>query len=117
MPCVSKATFLLSATLTVVLKVEVFAYVFRAINTFEDPGYWSKPPYIIQAVLSLVAPSLLAASIYMILGRVILLTDGEHLSLIRKRWLTKFFVIGDVFAFLIQCLGETALTSKGDISC
>ncbi|KAK8239599.1 RTA1 like protein-domain-containing protein [Phyllosticta capitalensis] len=90
---------------------EVFTYVFRAINTFEDPGYWSKPPYIIQAVLSLVAPSLLAASIYMILGRVILLTDGEHLSLIRKRWLTKFFVIGDVFAFLIQCLGAAMLAS------
>ncbi|KAK8155238.1 hypothetical protein BKA80DRAFT_283080 [Phyllosticta citrichinensis] len=44
--------------------------------------------------------------IYMILGRIILLTEAEPLSMMRKRWLTKFFVIGDVIAFLVQAMGE-----------
>jgi len=41
----------------------------------------------------------------MLLGRIILVTDGESHSLIRKRWLTKIFVIGDVISFLLQGAG------------
>ncbi|KAJ4270524.1 hypothetical protein NW762_002211 [Fusarium torreyae] len=47
----------------------------------------------------------MAASIYMILGRIILLTDGEHHSLIRRTWLTKTFVFGDVASFMLQSSG------------
>ncbi|KAK7551559.1 hypothetical protein IWX46DRAFT_647547 [Phyllosticta citricarpa] len=67
---------------------EVIAYVFRAVNTFEGYGHWTLVPFAIQAVFSPVAPSSLAASICMILGRIILLTEAEPLSMIRKRWLT-----------------------------
>jgi hypothetical protein len=63
-------------------------------------------PFIIQSLLLLVAPALFAASIYIILGRVILLVDGERYSLIRQRWLTTIFVCGDVFSFLIQGGGK-----------
>ena len=56
-------------------------------------------------VLILVAPSLLAASIYMDLGRIIRLTRCEHLSIIRVGWLTKLFVVGDIVAFLTQAFG------------
>ncbi|KAF5971562.1 RTM1-like protein [Fusarium bulbicola] len=55
-----------------------------------------------QSVLILIAPALFAASIYMILGRIILLTEGEHHSLIRRKWLTKIFVFGDVASFMLQ---------------
>jgi hypothetical protein len=55
-----------------------------------------------QSLLLLVAPALFAASIYIILGRIILLTDGEKHSLIRQKWLTKVFVAGDVLSFLMQ---------------
>jgi len=58
-----------------------------------------------QAVLLLVAPALFAASIYIILGHIILLVDGEQYSLIRKKWLTKIFVTGDVLSFLVQSGG------------
>ena len=63
-------------------------------------------PYIIQSLFILLAPALLAASIYMELGRIILLVDGEHLSLIRTRWLTKIFVAGDIISFLTQGAGR-----------
>ena len=59
-----------------------------------------------QTLLILVAPALFAASIYMVLGRIILLVDGEQHSLIRKRWLTKIFVTGDVLSFLMQGAGK-----------
>lgn len=55
-----------------------------------------------QSLLLLVAPALFAASIYIILGRIILMTDGEPRSLIRLKWLTKIFVTGDVISFLLQ---------------
>lgn len=58
-----------------------------------------------QSLLLLVAPALFAASIYIILGRIILLTDGEKHSLIRQKWLTKIFVAGDVLSFLVQSGG------------
>lgn len=41
----------------------------------------------------------------MILGRIILMTDGESHSMIRRKWLTKIFVTGDVFSFLVQSSG------------
>jgi hypothetical protein len=58
-----------------------------------------------QSLLLLLAPALFAASIYMILGRIIRLTDGEPCSIIRARWLTKVFVAGDVFSFFVQSAG------------
>ncbi|KAJ8097225.1 hypothetical protein POJ06DRAFT_41090 [Lipomyces tetrasporus] len=48
------------------------------------------------------APALFAASIYMELGRIILLVDGESRSLIKKKWQSKIFVAGDVLSFLMQ---------------
>lgn len=42
----------------------------------------------------------------MILGRIILLTDGEAYSPIRRTWLTKIFVIGDVLSFMMQGAGK-----------
>jgi hypothetical protein len=75
----------------------------------ESPN-WTLGPYIMQTLLLLVAPALYAASIYMILGRIILLTDGEHHSLISKRWLTKIFVAGDVVSFMMQGAGKLTLT-------
>ena len=33
------------------------------------------------------------------------MTDGESYSMIRRTWLTKLFVAGDVVAFLMQASG------------
>jgi hypothetical protein len=68
---------------------------------------WSLNPFIVQSLFILIAPVLLAASIYIILGRIILLVDGERYSLVQQKWLTKIFVAGDVFSFLLQGAGTS----------
>lgn len=67
---------------------------------------FSKNPYIIQSILLLLGPALLAASIYMVLGRLIKLLDADNLSIIGPKWLTKVFVTGDVLSFLAQSAGK-----------
>ncbi|KAL7770394.1 hypothetical protein CFE70_000328 [Pyrenophora teres f. teres 0-1] len=62
--------------------------------------------YSLQTILLLVAPALFAASVYMMLGRIILVTDGEKYAVIPRNWLTKTFVAGDVVSFLMQGGGE-----------
>jgi hypothetical protein len=71
-------------------------------------------PYVIQSLLILLAPILFAASIYMILGRLIRGTKGEVYSLIRLNWVTKIFVGGDVFCFLMQSTGGGLLAKAED---
>jgi hypothetical protein len=83
---------------------ESIGYIGRAIGSQETPD-WTVGAYVIQSILILVAPALFAASIYMELGRIIRLTDGGSRSLINTRWLTKIFVGGDVFSFLMQGSG------------
>lgn len=73
---------------------------------------WALGPFIMQSLLILVAPALFAASIYIILGRIILLVDGERYSLVRQKWLTKIFVTGDVFSFLLQGAGNSHVPSS-----
>ncbi|PSN74959.1 RTA1 like protein [Corynespora cassiicola Philippines] len=74
----------------------------------------SKMPYIIQSVLILLAPILFAASVYMILGRLMLRTGSTDLSLIRAKWVTKIFVTGDVLCFFIQSGGAGMLVQAKD---
>ncbi|KAL2801783.1 RTA1 like protein-domain-containing protein [Aspergillus granulosus] len=62
-------------------------------------------PYIVQTMLILVAPPLFAASIYMTLGRLIVNLGAEKASIIRVKYITKIFVVGDVISFLLQCGG------------
>lgn len=81
---------------------EVLGYIGRMMshNDTEKLG-----PFIMQAVLLLVAPALLAATIYMTLGRIIWKIDCSHHSIIPLKWLTKFFVVGDVLSFFMQGTG------------
>ena len=81
---------------------ELVGYVGRAISSTDQ---WVLGPYIVQSLLLLLAPALFAASIYMVLGKIILFVDGDRYCLIRKKWLTKVFVAGDVSAFLLQMSG------------
>lgn len=71
-------------------------------------------PFIIQSVFILVAPALFAATVYMILGRLIVrVPSGPSCSLIRPTWLTKTFVVGDVFSFLLQASGGGMMAMEG----
>jgi hypothetical protein len=83
---------------------EAIGYAARAVNAHQAPNYGTMP-YAMQSVFILLAPSLFAASIYMILGRLIRRVDGDSRSLIHSTKLTKIFVVGDILAFLIQSGG------------
>lgn len=73
-------------------------------------------PYSIQSVFILLGPVLLAASIYMALGRLIRSTGGERYSLIRVKWLTKTFVSSDVISFLVQGTGSGMMSMGGSMA-
>ncbi|KAH7114408.1 RTA1 like protein-domain-containing protein [Dendryphion nanum] len=81
---------------------ETIGYAGRIQSSFDQ---FNLSPYIMQTLLLLLGPALYAASIYMILGRLIVLTSGEKYSLVRPSWLTKIFVSGDVISFLMQGAG------------
>lgn len=58
--------------------------------------------YSLQNVFTLLGPTLMAATIYMIFGRLARVLHAEEHSIIRVSLLTKLFVGGDVLAFLVQ---------------
>ncbi|RSL57732.1 hypothetical protein CEP54_008087 [Fusarium duplospermum] len=69
-----------------------------------------------SSLFLLIPPSLFAASIYMTLGRIMrgLGPKGEMCSIIRVKWLTTTFVVGDVFSFLIQSSGAGMMAAGND---
>lgn len=71
-------------------------------------------PYVIQSTLLLLGPILLAATLYMSLSRVILSVHGEKSSPIRPRWLTRIFVSGDIFSFVVQASGAGLRVQAGN---
>ncbi|KAE8164552.1 RTA1 like protein-domain-containing protein [Aspergillus tamarii] len=83
---------------------EVLGYIGRALSSRESPD-WTLGPYMIQTLFLLLAPALFAASIYMFLGRIILVLRAESHAIMKKKWLTKVFVTGDVLSFLLQGSG------------
>ncbi|KAK6397883.1 hypothetical protein LTR65_005131 [Meristemomyces frigidus] len=90
---------------------ETIGYIGRALSAKQNPGPYTLVPYIIQTILILVAPALFAASIYMELGRIVFMLDGDKALFIRRTWLTRIFVIGDVFSFLLQSSGGGLLAT------
>lgn len=85
--------------------VEIVGYIGRAASSKQSPN-WTLGPYIVQTLCLLLAPALLAASIYMLLGRIILVLQAESHAILKKKWLTKVFVTGDVLSFLLQGAGK-----------
>ncbi|WKT38219.1 RTA-like protein [Fusarium oxysporum f. sp. vasinfectum] len=59
-------------------------------------------PYAVQNMFILIAPALFAASIYMVLGRIIRGLNADKHSLLKPTKLTRTFVLGDVLSFMIQ---------------
>lgn len=63
----------------------MIGYVGRMVSAGQDYGEWTTGPYIAATLTILLAPALFAASIYMILGRIINLVEGQALSPIRVK--------------------------------
>ncbi|KAK4498124.1 hypothetical protein PRZ48_010780 [Zasmidium cellare] len=92
---------------------EVIGYIGRALSSNEAPDF-TLGPYIIQSIFLLVAPALFAASIYMELARIVLMVEGDQALFIRRRWLTRIFVTGDILSFFMQSGGGGLLAKGGD---
>ncbi|KAJ5115844.1 RTA1 like protein-domain-containing protein [Penicillium angulare] len=87
---------------------EIFGLAARA---YSSQHLTKKGIYIVQLLLILLAPIVFAAGVYMFLGRLIRASGHPKLSIIRINWLTKIFVVGDVFCFFVQAAGATMLTN------
>ena len=87
---------------------EFIGYIGRIVSSNDQ---YKLAPYIMQTLLLLLGPALYAATIYMVLGRLVLLTGGERYSLVRRTWLTKIFVGGDVISFMMQGAGGGIMSS------
>lgn len=121
---VSRLDFHVSLGVTIQLTlstVEFIGYIARAVCWSESPGY-TLGPYIMQSIMLLVAPALLAASVYMELARIVLMAGGDAHLFIRRTWLTRIFVAGDVLSFLMQATGagmmgagQQSMTDLGEI--
>lgn len=85
--------------------VETVGFAARAVNAHQTPN-WTLVIFVIQSMGILLAPALLAASIYMEFGLLVDLTEGEKYSIVRRSLITKIFVTGDVLSFLFQAIGE-----------
>ncbi|KAH7416724.1 RTA1 like protein-domain-containing protein [Cadophora sp. MPI-SDFR-AT-0126] len=72
---------------------------------FSTKSTSSLGPYIIQSLFLILPPSLYAATIYMIYGRLVIFVNNPQASLIRPTLVTKIFVVGDVIAFFMQAGG------------
>jgi hypothetical protein len=77
-------------------------YIARYFST-KSPA--SLGPYIIQSLFIILPPSLYAATIYIIYGRVALFVNALRASLVQPTRVTKIFVVGDVIAFFMQAGG------------
>lgn len=85
--------------------VEMIGYAARIVSSTQAPLF-EDTPYIVQSLFLLLAPALFAASIYMELGRIVALLDGEQHAIIRRTWMTKIFVTGDILSFVVQGAGK-----------
>lgn len=85
------------------IAVQIIGYIARAAAHYNKT---STVLYALQQLLILLAPILYAASIYMVLGRIITFLKGEHLSYVPVRLMTKIFVGGDILSFILQGAGK-----------
>ncbi|GIC88938.1 RTA1 domain-containing protein [Aspergillus udagawae] len=87
---------------------QIIGYVCRVLTHSHKE---SVPIYSVQTILILLAPPLYAASIYMVLGRLVAFLRAEKLSIVSVRWMTMIFVTGDVIAFVMQAAGGGIMAS------
>ena len=96
--------------------MEVVGYIARIISATDLSN---RTPFIIQSVLILVAPAVMAAACYMAFGRLIIWVVPAKLQSFKQLWvpvrrLTPFFVGFDVFSFFVQAAGASMLAYAED---
>ncbi|KAI9736169.1 MAG: hypothetical protein M1834_001054 [Cirrosporium novae-zelandiae] len=93
--------------------LELIGYVARA---FSVKHLDNKNAFIIQTVLILIAPAVMAAACYMAFGRIVLWVVPKSHQTFRQLWMpfryiTPLFVSFDVLSFAVQCVGGAMVAS------
>ncbi|KAF4343667.1 RTM1 [Fusarium beomiforme] len=94
--------------------VEVAGYACRAISATESPD-WTFIPYAIQTFASLLGPTLITASIYMILSKIIIVLDADVYSLVPVKAIPKLFIFGDLVSLAAQFTGAGILINAESV--
>jgi hypothetical protein len=89
---------------------EAFGYYGRA---WSHNNIRNGSPYLLQMMLILASAPLLAASIYMTLGRFTRALEAEDYAILGTRWITKIYVLIDIGSFVCQIMGS-AMQANGD---
>ncbi|SCU98667.1 LAMI_0F15786g1_1 [Lachancea mirantina] len=93
--------------------IETGGYIARA---YSSKNTDMLVPYVIHLVFLLVSPALMAASIYMIFGRMLIIMQCTSISLVPVRFNTAVFVTGDVVSFLLQAAGGGMMATESSRS-
>ncbi|KAI1626928.1 RTA1 like protein-domain-containing protein [Exophiala viscosa] len=98
--------------------MELVGYIARARSIKELDG---KSIFIVQTVMILVAPAVMAASCYTAFGRVTLWVVPQEYQTVKHLWvpprrITPVFVGCDVFSFFIQVVGGSMVAAANSIS-
>lgn len=88
--------------------VEAAGYIGRCVSAKNKEQMGA---YVEQSVLLLIAPTLYAASIYMLFGRMAHLLYAEKIMIMPARWNTTIFVLGDVASLFLQAAGGGLMAS------
>ncbi|KAF2278443.1 RTA1-domain-containing protein [Westerdykella ornata] len=107
-----RAWFYSSFTVGAVMMAAGYAARYVSTRSPADLG-----PFIAQSLFIILPPSLYAATIYMIYGRLVIFVNAAEASIIRPIYVTKIFVCGDVLAFVLQAAGGgmMAQVNLGDL--
>ncbi|ANZ77982.1 BA75_04991T0 [Komagataella pastoris] len=84
------------------LLMESVGYVARAFATQDKD---SIIVYCMQSTFILIAPVLMAATLYMVFGELVKTTNTEQHTCIRMKYFTKILVAADVVSLLVQAAG------------
>jgi hypothetical protein len=98
-PNTLKCVLLRSSDANKTRTVEVIGYAARAASHNNTASLMH---FSMQNSFTLLGPTLMAATVYMIFGRLARTMHAENHSIVRVSLLTKLFVGGDVLAFVVQ---------------
>ncbi|KAL4980442.1 RTA1 like protein-domain-containing protein [Aspergillus desertorum] len=93
--------------------MEAVGYIFRCISTQDTSA---RTVYVLQFVLLILAPVLMAGALYVLFGRIIFLVvpkDQRTFTVcwVPPRWITPIFVGFDIGALMLQLVGAVMITS------
>lgn len=93
----------------------MLGYIFRIIYAEEN----TLGPYIVETIFILIAPIFYAASIYSLLGKLIIYVGAESMIPIKPSKITCIFLSSDILALIMQVTGggmQSSASNQGDAS-